>query len=162
MGSYVLTSGNFPASSTLNDVPTFADTTGKVLKDSGVILRLLTNNLILGKTTGNSITTGDTNVVIGAGLPGNAISTGGNNLFVGYSAGESTTIGDDNMFFGATAGRANQTGQRNTYIGSNAGYNATSSNNIFIGYQAGYNVAGTGINTAIGGSSLNACTTGTE
>lgn len=135
------------------------------------------NNVLIGTSTGLSITTGRNNVFVG-NYAGNSNTSGIYNSFLGFLAGYYNTTGSANAFFGHQVGYSNTTGYNNSFFGNAAGiYNTTGSNNSFIGNAAGYsnttgnynsfigNLAGysntTGINNSFVGSSAgNANTTG--
>ncbi len=105
----------------------------------------------------SSITTGQVNVVIGAGS-GQSLSTGNENTFAGYFSGNQTT-GSFNSFFGRGAGYKNTSGYSNTCIGANAGSNlGTGYNNAFMGVGAGtsnfgYNNTFLGVNSGLNSTS---------
>jgi hypothetical protein len=117
-------------------------------------------NVIIGADSGQYITTGDQNTVVGndamKGSDGNGdqasnvaigytalrVNQSDSNTAVGSQAGQNTTTGDSNVFVGQGAGQSNTTGQGNTYIGVGAASqvgNATSAlgeYNTVIGYGA--------------------------
>jgi hypothetical protein len=104
---------------------------------------LASNNLGFGPQTGESLTTGYTNVMIGL-LAGRAITSGFDNTIVGSCAGDNTTTGNSNSFYGADCGTANISGDWNAYFGAAAGNAATvGSRNSSLGAKAGL-VATTG------------------
>jgi len=91
-----------------------------------------TNNLFLGKNSGNSW------------------STGSNNVAIGHQASQFLSTGSDTVAIGSNANYNSTTSQRNTSIGSNAGsYPGTSTDNVNIGYYAGYTQKGS-FNVSIG------------
>ncbi len=111
--------------------------------------------------TGESITFGDYNVLIGDGA-GARLTTGHNNTFLGTSAGLLQTTAYDNTFIGRSAGFFNITGTDNTFIGAEAGRSNTATDNTFIGTEAGeLNTTGYD-NTFIGEEAGTKNTTGYE
>jgi len=118
-------------------------------------------NVIIGADSGQYITTGDQNTVVGneamKGSDGNGdqasnvaigyytlrVNQADSNTAVGSQAGQSTTTGAENTFIGQGAGASNTTGQSNTYIGAGAGgqinnpTTALGKNNVMVGAAAG-------------------------
>ncbi len=93
-----------------------------------------TNNVALGNTALDSITSGNENTAIGA----NALSsftTQSGSTAVGFNAAERTT-GGNNTAIGESALATNITGVNNTFVGKSAGRFATSNNNVGIGHEA--------------------------
>ena len=93
-----------------------------------------TNNVALGNTALDSITSGNENTAIGA----NALSsftTQSGSTAVGFNAASSTT-GGNNTAIGESALADNVTGVNNTFVGKSAGRFATSNNNVGIGHEA--------------------------
>jgi len=112
------------------------------------------NNILIGRNTGNNMTTssienimigsdagrlnetGNGNVIIGTGA-GQMGTSPFSNTFIGYRTGQLNTTGD-NTFVGAFAGSATTTGGENTFLGSFTGPNNTvGSFNTFLGRYAG-------------------------
>jgi len=117
-------------------------------------------NVIIGADSGQYITTGDQNTVVGneamKGSDGNGdqasnvaigyyslrVNEADYNTAVGSQAGQSTTTGDSNVYVGNAAGSSNTVGVGNTYIGTAAAQqvsNATSAlgeYNTVVGYGA--------------------------
>ena len=90
-----------------------------------------------GNTTGQRLTSGTNNILIGHGC-GIFITTGTNNISLGYNAlnGNSGTQAS-NIAIGSESLNLN-TGSANTAIGLLSGLNVSSgSNNVFLGYYAG-------------------------
>lgn len=102
-------------------------------------------NTMIGKQTGNAITSGSDNSFFGE-ESGLSITTGNGNVFVGGKSGQATTYGGYNVFIGRNAGYYHQTGSYNTFLGAGAGTGSVgSAYNVFIGKDAGYsNVDGIG------------------
>ena len=127
------------------------------------------NNLILGDSTLDKITTGVNNISIG---PGNLTenTTGQSNIAIGDGTLKSNTTGTSNTALGTSLG-ANTTGSDNTALGDDSLIaNTTGSNNVAVGVDAltaattaSWNIAigknayqkGTdGSNTIIGGDAM--------
>lgn len=128
------------------------------------------DNLIVGKDTLSTNTTGTYNTAFG-GWALTENTTGSFNSSFGSGALYSNTTGIYNNAFGTstlqnnTTGSRNvgvgtslfwnSTGQENTGVGFNAGYGATTgSQNTYIGNQAGYNNGIGSYNTAIGSRAM--------
>ncbi|MBT6326094.1 MAG: hypothetical protein HOJ35_08995, partial [Bdellovibrionales bacterium] len=86
--------------------------------------------------------TGDHNVIIGDSS-GYSLTTGSDNVFLGAGSGYSNTSGSKNIFIGggnsdddnSGAGKSNTSGNKNLMIGYQAGFSSnTVSDNIFYGY----------------------------
>ncbi|MBG8555406.1 galactose-binding domain-containing protein [Hymenobacter guriensis] len=85
------------------------------------------HNLLLGYQAGRILLADET------------ASTGIENQFIGYQAGQLTTVGSRNLFSGYQAGYANTTGTGNQFIGFQSGYsNTDGAGNLFSGYHSGY------------------------
>ena len=116
----------------------------------------LSGNLVLGSsTTGDSITTGTINTIVGSGAGATLTSGIGNTAFgagalasvlsgtnttaIGRDALGNFTSGDANTAVGYRAGRLLTSGTNNVLIGQDAGYNLTTQgSNVLIGVSAGY------------------------
>lgn len=129
--------------------------------------------VLIGASAGQSITTGQANVIVG--VAGVGLTTGSNNTLVGDIAGYGLTTGYENTFLGGDGvGRFVTTGYRNTFIGNQAGRNLNDGTsqftvgfeNIAIGNRArmfanndsnsiviGNNARGLGSNTTVIGNS---------
>lgn len=93
-----------------------------------------TLNFLLGRRTGQKITTASRITAIGSNAGASQLT--GTGTFVGSEAGKNNT-GTNNAFFGWWAGLENRTGIQNTFIGNRAGQrNKTGMDNVAIGYQA--------------------------
>ena len=142
-------------------------------RNAGYLGSQATNVVIGDATTGDAITTGDQNVVIGSNA-GSAITTKTNNVFIGHNAG-AADIGSYNVAIGPEAGDTSygefqnvenvavgrlagdlRNGNGNTALGFAAlSSSATSSSsffNIAIGYYSmgDYKIDGASYNTCIG------------
>lgn len=105
------------------------------------------NNVALGDTALDSLTSGTNNTALGSAALRNN-TTADKNTAVGYQAGYNTTTPDNNSFFGQWSGYNNTTGAGNTYIGQGAGYSMTTgSENTIIGAYNG-NQGGLDIRTS--------------
>jgi hypothetical protein len=96
------------------------------------------------------ITSGSTNVGIGAGALARNY-TGGSNVAVGYQS-LANNAASNNVAIGRAAGKYN-TGEGNVFIGVVAGTNNTGSNNVCVGQDTGYGYSATATgssNTLIG------------
>ncbi|WP_340075403.1 hypothetical protein [Leptobacterium sp. I13] len=149
------------------------NTTTQYNLDGVRILDQVGSNLLLGKNTGDNLTTGLLNTFIGQ-FSGFNNTTGSDNTFVGQSSGSNNTTGMRNTFVGKLAGGSNTIGSSNTFIGFQAGYkntdvgqqntfigsvagneNTTGFQNIFIGTFAGTQNTTGNTNILIGGSTGN-------
>ena len=162
-------------SSTLNNIASFSDATGKALKDSGIDATTIyypgnptyfidtystTNNFFAGTNAGNNTMSGVNNVSIGGdSLTSN--TTGSQNLAVGVSSLTSNTTGSQNLAVGQSSLRSNTTAFNNLAVGQSSLYsNTTGSQNLAVGVSSltsnttGFN------NLAVGASSLFSNTTG--
>ena len=117
-------------------------------------------NVLIGRQSGVSLTTGNFNTAIGSATMGGNFDyttalTGANNAVLGYGAGypmEGASSG--NSLFGSSAGNTLTTGSNNVCVGYDADVSAaTASNQIVIGKG----VTGTGNNEiALGNTSISA------
>jgi len=118
-------------------------------------------NAMIGKLAGNSITSGQRNVFIGSEA-GKLLTTGSYNSFIGGQSGFNSTVGNYNAFIGYQAGFLNTSGSSNVCIGASAGYSAqTANHNVNIGLRAGFSNTANA-NTFIGYLAGEANTTGTR
>jgi len=103
---------------------------GKILWTAG------TNNLFVGLTAGNAISSGAHNTFVGVNS-GAYTSTGAYNTFLGCGAGNLNTNGSNNTYVGFGAGNYASGGNYNTGVGNFAGEEGSTGNsNTFIGYLA--------------------------
>ena len=103
-----------------------------------------TQNILLGKNTGQNLTTGDNNVAIGFDAFKNG--NGNNekqNVFVGNYSGE-FALGQFNVMIGYEAGKGtgNYSTTRATIVGERASKNSVPERLTSIGYATGFNNAG--------------------
>ncbi len=111
---------------------------------------------------GSSITSGDYDVLIGAGAGGN-LSSGSQAVFIGTAAGALHTTQADNIFIGAFAGDQATTGTDNVVIGTRAARTLNGTDNTVIGVEAGMVMElGASDNTFIGEEAGQAMTTGDD
>ena len=135
------------------------------------------NNIGLGETALQSLTTGNENTAVGY-LAGNKLTSGGQTTYIGAYAGRFNTsgtnvgIGKDallgvngssngggNVAVGRSALRGLTTGTINVAIGDEAGQAITSgSSHVAIGWQALFSATNSSDNTAIGLASGNTTT----
>jgi hypothetical protein len=103
-----------------------------------------------GLPPGGSLTTGDSNILIGGGA-GRSINSGSGNIAIGLSSGRSITSGEYNLSAGINSASALTTGSSNSFLGYNSGGDATTGdNNTALGVSSLAGVVSTGGNTAIG------------
>lgn len=134
--------------------------TGWVYAGASAVLSTPANSVVLGSGSGNSLNrSGTFNTFLGA-LVGSSVTSGGSNLGVGAGALNALTTGSSNSAGGATnalvsvtTGSQNTawggssadgltTGSNNVALGYQSGHALTTgSNNILLGYRAGYNIA---------------------
>lgn len=139
---------------------TGVDVTGTVTADGLVVDGTIklngnypvgTDNVALGNTTLDSVTTGGSNTAVGtSALTTN--TTGSKNVAVGFQSLNSSTTASENTAVGHQVGYTNTTGTANTLVGYRAGYstNAADGRNTFVGNNSGYYVT-TGVrNTILG------------
>jgi trimeric autotransporter adhesin len=87
-------------------------------------------NTAVGTRSGDAITTGYYNTIVGALSGGASLSTGIQNTLLGHS---STAGGDDNTQVGFST---SSSGSQNTLLGSNSNVNGSRTNATAIGYRA--------------------------
>jgi hypothetical protein len=111
------------------------------LENSGESLTSGSNNVLLGAGTGARLTVGSGNLLLGS-LAGAKMSSGNNNLFMGSSSGFNFIYGVQNSAIGSLALSGLVNGNGNVGIGQSAGINMTSgSNNIAIGVSNSFSSA---------------------
>ena len=150
--------------------------TGSVVVSGSLKARSLTagnrgTNLFIGSGSGQDITSGQYNTLVGPAYfsdddgAGHNLTTGGENVIIGANAGNAITTGGQNVFIGAVAARDNANGSENTVVGYGAGQSLGSSaaGNVMLGRWAGYNNSGnynlllgwkTGFNVGSGQSNI--------
>lgn len=120
-------------------------------------------NIGIGSDALDSLTDGDNNVAVGLSA-GNTLSTGKYNSILGGGALKYTAAGNGNTAVGYFAGNNNNAGDYNTYLGYQAGgYGATKnsqSRNTMIGYRSGLSTTTATNNILIGYLAGDALTTG--
>ena len=128
-------------------------------------LSTASDNIGIGDTALNSITSGDDNIGLGReALTG--ITTGGSNIAIGALAGNATTSAINNaVFIGGGAGKRmdgddNIAIGRDALKGSSTNTNNTGANNVGIGYLALFDITSADRNVAIGYAPLQNATTG--
>lgn len=141
------------------NIPTFFDSTGRVIGDSGISF---TSFYSAGIPTYIFDTTGAAtyNLYIGSDTGGATVNTSSENTGVGYRTFKAITNGVGNTALGKEAGQKITSGSYNTMLGWQAGFNlTTASYNILCGDQAGYNLTSGGINQVFGHNALFNATT---
>jgi hypothetical protein len=109
-----------------------------------------TDNLFVGKSSGNISSTGFSNVALGNNTLQN-ITTGGNNVGIGYQVMQILTSGSQNIAIGTNALSSINSGNNNTALGFQAGNLITNgTNNLFLGYNTNVNAAALTNASAIG------------
>jgi len=118
------------------------------------------NNIFIGtSTTGDAITTGNSNLCVGKDS-GTALTTGQYNTFLGYQSGKGNIVSDNCAYFGYNAGAASSAAG-NTAVGSGALAATAGANNTAVGFDA--HVAHTGTsNVAVGYQALSASGAGDD
>jgi len=102
------------------------------------IMKLTTENYLIGHESGINLTTGKYNSFYGYET-GKTSTDASENVFVGYKSGFSNTLGLRNNFIGCYAGYSNTTGDYNNATGAYAFFsNTTGDYNTANGYQALY------------------------
>ena len=119
-----------------------------------------TNNVALGNTALDSLTSGNENTAIGANALTNFTTQSGSTA-VGYNAASSST-GGNNTAIGSSALNSNITGTNNTVVGKGAARLATSNNNVAVGHEALDSQDSGFDNTAIGQSAGSTITSGSN
>ena len=164
-------------SSTLNNIASFSDATGKALKDSGIDATTIyypgnptyfidtystTNNFFAGTNAGNNTMSGVNNVSIGGdSLTSN--TTGSQNLAVGVSSLTSNTTGSQNLAVGVSSLTSNTTGFNNLAVGASSLFsNTTGFHNLAVGVSSLRSNTTAFNNLAVGASSLFSNTTGSQ
>ena len=158
-----------PSFTLTDNIPAFADSTGKLLKNSGLTFSSVygpgrptfiidsfgtTDNLFIGKNAGINTSTGYRNVGIGPEALYSNID-GVQNIGIGSKSLYSNTSGVQNIGIGDSALSSNINGIVNTAIGYNALLsNTTGNNNIAIGVNTLYSNTTTNDNVAIGDAAL--------
>ena len=100
------------------------------------------------------------NLVIGDSA-GNSLTTGNSNVFLGKNAGFAATGGQLCVMIGENAGLAHTTNPASVYIGVDAARSMNSSNTVAVGYRAIRNVGGAyNQHTVVGSQSCSNTTSG--
>lgn len=127
-----------------------------VFQDSGV------NTLLIGNSSGNSLTSGFDNTLIGSHAGYTMSVTTSSNTFIGSNAGYAARSSVNNTFIGADAARYGTDGHFNTIVGQGAGKYNEGSYNTLLGFNAGFqsNNISAAYNTFLGSLSGSYNTTG--
>ena len=101
------------------------------------------NNLSIGPYTGNNLTSGSRNIIVGSGnniaSSGRVINSGSDNTLLGYHAGKVVQAGIGNTLLGSNSGANITSGSYNVNIGNNSGFTTSiGSNNISLGNETNY------------------------
>lgn len=119
----------------------------EVIGDTKITGNLFLQSVKISNGTGNNLSLGKTNL--------NSITTGTHNLAVGVSALQGITSGSSNVGMGSQSLSATSTGSSNTGIGQNAGTDNTGSFNTYVGAETKCNSNTFQYSTALGyGSTL--------
>ena len=137
----------------------FSSTSGNVITAGKLGIGFTDNNIKVGSTALDSLTTGTKNVAVGDAVL-TANTTGEGNTGVGHNVLDANTTGTGNAAVGDRALTANTTGNQNTAVGQFAlNANTTAANNTAVGYNAlVVNTTGTQ-NVSVGAYALDAKTT---
>ena len=114
------------------------------------------NNVSIGDSAGDSITSGDRNTLVGH-LAGTALTTGQYNIAIGYEALENEDTGNRALAIGYQAlySQNNDTDTYNTAVGFQTGYSVTTGvQNTILGAFAGDALTTGSNNVAIGNNAL--------
>lgn len=129
-------------------------------------------NTFVGYNSGTNLTTGESNVAVGAyalntataadwnvGIGVNSllsVTTGDHNIGIGFQTARTITTGIKNLALGNSSLYSNTTGSYNISLGDNAGYHITTGpENTIIGFEAGRNLTEGTENTSLGYQSGN-------
>jgi hypothetical protein len=106
-----------------------------------------TQNIAIGDSDAlDTITTGESNIIIGTSADNYKLTSGGKNVFIGHKAGEDTDGGQNSVLIGFESGMV-VNASSNAYVGTYSGKNATGGSNVAMGKNAlrdntgSYNVA---------------------
>lgn len=150
----IISSGAALGTGTANHVAYWSGT-NTITGDAGFQYVQSKNRLLL--------TDSDNNLKIGTST-GDALTTGLQNTFLGYEAGRKVTSGSYNNCYGVTSGYNVTTGNYNNNFGLEAGYGnasgATGSHNNNFGYQSGRSLTTGSNNINIGTSTGRNITSG--
>ena len=169
-----ISSGDLDITSGKIDLPTTSSSVGQITINSVVGLQMYgtrntfaggagnfsltgTDNIGIGSTALDSLTSGNYNVAIGTNA-GTAIDTGHDNVTIGYNAFPANSS-TNSVFIGSNAG-ASASGTLHTAIGDSALKNISNSGNTAVGYHAMMNATGGYNNTGLGAAALDGITTG--
>ena len=123
------------------------------------------NNIALGPFTGDNLSTGSRNIIIGSGNKddscGKNINEGSDNTLLGYHSGKELRSGVGNTLLGSNSGANITSGRHNVNIGNNSGFTTTSgSYNISLGNESNYKVTTGNYNISSGFKAGHNITTG--
>ncbi len=137
---------------TANSTPIFAGSGSTLTLDFGL------NNLILGNSI-TALTSGTLNVALGNRAL-MSVNSGGGNVAIGYNAGQALTTGQNNVFVGLNCATSLTTSPNSTAVGTGALALATTGTglNVAMGYTTLGNITTGHANVAVGATSGTAYT----
>lgn len=109
--------------------------TGNIYVDGERFIRGVNDNILLGNSTGVTLTTGNNNIAIGESSL-NKTRDGISNIALGYQSLYENIRGNENIAIGMHSLGSNVNGDHNIAIGKYTLYNHTTSFQIAIGYRA--------------------------
>ena len=123
--------------------------------NSGTNLTSGESNVAVGAYALNTATTADWNIAIGVNSL-KAVTEGTHNIGIGYQTARTITTGIKNLALGNSSLYSNTTGSYNISLGDNAGYHITTGpENTIVGFEAGRNLTTGTENTSLGYQSGN-------
>ncbi len=97
------------------------------------------SNIAIGNDTGENVTSGSYNLLIGPAFTGSNITTGNFNTFIGYAAGSENRISSGLTLVGFNAGNRLREGANDVFVGGYTGrYLATTTDSAIVGDYAAY------------------------
>ena len=154
-GGYVVAIGNYAADNLGTNGVTIA------IGFNALTTATAGDNVAIGYTAGQVITTGTLNTLLG-NYAGRNVTTSSYGTYLGRTAGQAHTTGAEPVYIGYDAGQQVTTGNHNTCIGTSAMTYGNGSHNTYVGWQCGFGVNGqsNSNNTAVGKQSLRNIQTG--
>ena len=146
------------SSSLINEIPIYADTTGKLIGNSGIKLETITGTALaesvyLGYNVYPSVGLGYNETKLGSNI-GKVSNSGDWNCMVGSNLATSLSSGSSNCIFGKQIATNLTTGSANTLMGDKVWSTFTSTALVPSGSQSTYN---TYIGAVSGGNSTGTC-----
>jgi hypothetical protein len=108
------------------------------------------DNIIIGNTAGNSITSSALQNVIIGDVAAYNLTGGDYNVLIGRRAAYTQSTANGNVIIGERAGYSNETGNYNVCLGIQSGYFNTGGSNTYIGSYSGINRTSASENTFLG------------